>query len=320
MNKGLAMVASGFTLALSADPVPASCGSAFCTINTNWGVQGQWTEPGIRADLRYEYINQDQPMNGKDKVSVGQIPMHHDEVHTVNKNWIATFDYQFDSAWGISAVIPVVDRDHLHIHNHQGAQIPESWNFTQLGDVRVLARYQFPGREGTDHTLTSSGMIFGLKLPTGKFDVTNAEGEQAERPLQPGSGTTDLVFGVYLQGNLPLKDFSWFTQAQYVGALNMREEFRPGDRFTIDLGVRYDISNLGLMLQLNALSKAKDLGAQAETDDSGGTFVFVSPGISYSITRNLQAYGFVQFPVYQYVNGVQLTANRAVALGISGRF
>ena len=48
-------------IAASSSVVNASCGSAFCLVNTNWGAQGVWTEPGWRADLRYEYINQDQP-------------------------------------------------------------------------------------------------------------------------------------------------------------------------------------------------------------------------------------------------------------------
>jgi hypothetical protein len=37
----------------------ASCGSAFCTVDTNWNVQGIWTEPAPRFDLRYESITQD---------------------------------------------------------------------------------------------------------------------------------------------------------------------------------------------------------------------------------------------------------------------
>jgi len=315
------MVASGFALALSSDPILASCGSAFCNINTNWGVQGQWTEPGLRADLRYEYINQDQPLNGKDKVAVGQIPRHHDEVQTVNRNWIATFDYAFGPSWGVSAIVPVVDRDHTHIHNHQGAKLTESWSFTDLGDVKLLARFQFPAGDSPDDALASAGILFGLKLPTGKFAVRNAEGAPAERTLQPGSGTTDLVFGVYFQGSLPVKDTSWFAQALVQQALNMRDEFIPGDRVSVDLGVRYELAqSLALMLQLNTLVKTKDAGNEAEPDDSGGKFVFVSPGVSYSLTRDVQLYGFVQLPVYQYVNGVQLVANRAFAVGVSGRF
>ena len=38
------------------------------------------------------------------------------------------------------------------------------------------------------------------------------------------------------------------------------------------------------------------------------------------LTPRLQAYGFVQLPLYQYVNGVQLTADWALAAGLSVRF
>ena len=58
----------------------------------------------------------------------------------------------------------------------------------------------------------------------------------------------------------------------------------------------------------------------AEPEDSGGKFVYLSPGMSYMLTQRLQAYGFVQLPLYQYVNGVQLTADWAVAAGLSLRF
>ena len=299
----------------------ASCGSAFCSINTNWNLQGAWTEPGARVDLRYEYINQDQPMSGSNKVSVGQIPRHHDEVSTVNRNWLGTFDYAFDSTWGASITVPVVDREHLHIHNHQGGQIPESWDFTELGDVRALGRYQFPVRQGADHQLNFFGLDFGLKLPTGKFDVTNEEGEKAERTLQPGSGTTDLLLGAYFRQNLPLENVSWFAQGMVQAALDTREEFRPGPRLALDLGVRFELSqNTGLILQLNSVFRGRDSGADSEPEDSGGKSFYVSSGISYSLTKDVQVYGFAQLPVYQYVNGVQLVANRAYVLGVSGRF
>jgi hypothetical protein len=73
-------------------------------------------------------------------------------------------------------------------------------------------------------------------------------------------------------------------------------------------------------LQLNAQHKERDRGSEAEPEDTGGQFVFVSPGASYALTRNLQLYGFVQLPIYQYVNGVQLTADWAAVAGLSSRF
>ena len=35
----------------------ASCGSAFCTINTSWDAHGAWLEPGVRLDLLYQDVN-----------------------------------------------------------------------------------------------------------------------------------------------------------------------------------------------------------------------------------------------------------------------
>jgi hypothetical protein len=103
--------------------------------------------------------------------------------------------------------------------------------------------------------------------------------------------------------------------------VNTHDGGRPGNRLGVDTGVRYELGDrLGLLLQLNTLLKGRDRGAQAEPEDSGGSFVFLSPGVSYAFTRALQAYGFVQLPVYQRVNGVQLVPDYAVAVGLNLRF
>ena len=309
---------AAFALSLAAH---ASCGSAFCMVNTGWSAQGAWTEPGTRFDLRYEYINQDQPMSGKDKVAVGQIPQHHDEVSTKNQNLIAGLDHGFGANWGVNVTLPVVSREHEHIHNHMGAKIVDTWDFTALGDMRVLGRYQFDSHQHGDARQDVWGLNFGLKLPTGNFDERNSAGTLAERSLQPGSGTTDALLGGYFSSVLPLRNLSWFTQALYQAPLNEREDFKPGYRFGMDVGMRYEAAErVGLMLQFNYLQKGQDKGAEAEPDDSGGTFLFVSPGASWNLTKDFQVYGFVQLPLYQKVNGVQLTADYAVVVGISTRF
>jgi hypothetical protein len=299
----------------------ASCGSAFCMVNTNWNLQGVAVEPGLRLDLRYEYINQDQPMSGSDKVGVGQIPRHHDEVKTINRNYVATLDYTIDDRWGVLATLPVLDRFHVHIHNHGGAKLPEQWDFTELGDVRVLGRYQWRSEDSAAHKLNFYGVNFGLKLPTGEIHVRNAAGDLAERTLQPGTGTTDLLLGAFYSQLLGHYDSSWFIQGLWQAPLNSREDYKPGQRVSFDVGFRYEATGkLGLMIQLNALYKGRDSGAQAEPDDTGGKFVFISPGISYAVAKNFQVYGFVQKPLYQYVNGVQLTADWSALVGVSARF
>lgn len=291
----------------------ASCGAAFCTVNTDWAAQGAWTERGPRYGLRFEYVDQDQPRTGTRNLAVGEIPKHHDEVRTINRNWIASYDYGFDERWAISATLPLVDRSHAHIHNHMGAQIHDAWNFTEAGDLRLLARYRFAPRQ--------SGLNFGLKLPTGKIDVRNADGDEAERTLQPGTGTTDLLLGAFTQQSLPVRDLSWFVQGLAQLPLDKRDEFQPGERLSLDAGLRYQAgANLGLMLQANLLLRGRDTGANAETEDSGGRSLWLSPGVSYALGKDWEAYAFLQRAAYQHVNGVQLVAERAVALGVSGRF
>ena len=295
----------------------AGCGSAFCSLNTNWSTQGEWAEPGGRFDLRYEFIDQDQPRTGTKDVGVGQIPRDHDEVRTINRNIIAGFDYTFDANWGVGIQLPVVNRSHEHIHNDAGGPEPEAWSFTEIGDARVVGRYRFTPAE--THA-GAFGLQFGVKLPTGKIDMANADGEVAERSLQPGSGTTDAILGAFYNGPLGNRA-TWFADVNWQAPLGERDEYKPGSRAGFDIGASYPwTGRVALLLQLNTLWKDRDSGAKAEPDDTGGTFVHLSPGINVALSEKTQLYGFVQVPLYQRVNGVQLTADWSVAAGLSHRF
>jgi hypothetical protein len=315
------LAASTGLAALTPSPTQAACGSAFCTVNTDWNVQGVYVEPGARAELRYEYLNQDQPRAGSKSVEVGEIPAHHDEVSTLNQALFATFDYNWASGWGVSAIIPVIKREHEHIHNHQGVPIPEEWDFTGLGDIRVAGRYQFKIGAADPAKAQTVGLLFGLKLPTGDTDVTNDDGDPAERSLQPGTGTTDPFAGAYYQIQLPARGLSFFAQGAYAAPLDSYHEYKPGDRLTVDLGMRYEATpHLALLLQFNGLWRGRDSGAQAEPEDSGGQYFFISPGLSVLVTPKVQLFALVQLPIYQYVNGVQLTASWGATAGVGVRF
>jgi hypothetical protein len=114
---------------------------------------------------------------------------------------------------------------------------------------------------------------------------------------------------------------AWFMQATLQHAVTSFDQFTPGDQVAIDMGMNYRMTDKwGAVLQLNALHKARDTGINAEQDLSGGLSVFLSPGLSYAIGSFSQIYGFVQKPLYQYVNGVQLTAEMTTAVGLRHHF
>ena len=297
----------------------ASCGASFCAVNSNWTAESALAESKNAFDVRYEYINQDQPMAGSRKIVAGQVPSHHDEVSTRNRNVLLNYSHNFGNRFGVTVSAAAGQREHFHIHNHDGAKINASWKFTDLNDVRVIGRYQALSME---HPLkpSSAGVTFGVKLPTGKFDVANANGDKAERSLQPGTGTTDLIAGAYFHQKLTERAVSWFAQAQYQHALNTRDNYKPGEQLGIDLGVRTTLAGaLGVLVQLNYVYKGADSGSEGEPQSSGGRFLYASPGVSYALPGNKQLYAFYQVPLLRHVRGVQLTAERAMVIGLSGQ-
>ncbi|MSP42718.1 MAG: hypothetical protein EXR08_05050 [Alphaproteobacteria bacterium] len=103
--------------------------------------------------------------------------------------------------------------------------------------------------------------------------------------------------------------------------LNRHENYEPGHRISADLGYHYELTpKIGLIAQINTLFVARDRGSEAEPEDTGGKHVYFSPGATFAVNPDMQLYGFVQKPVYQYVNGVQLTADWSAVAGISIRF
>lgn len=297
----------------------ASCGSAFCVLNTLWSTQGVPADPGtVRLDLRYEYVDQKELRSGRHRINAEDDPSDTLEQRTLNRNYLTTLDYAYSKNWSVTGQLPVVNRSHNHIDDPTGAATEESWNFTKLGDARVLGTYRF---DNESNPLVSYGLTFGVKLPTGDYRVQNGDGTQAERALQPGTGSTDLVYGAFYSAAALTSESSWWVQALIQQAVMTQDDFRPGNQYQLNLGYRQPLgSSLRGLVQLNTLVKSRDSGAEAEPDLSGSTSVFLSPGLSYSVARDLEFYGFVQLPVYRYVNGVQLSANRAWVFGLTTRF
>lgn len=304
---------------LAAPFAMASCGASFCVVNSNWTAESALAEAANAFDVRYEYINQDQPMYGSRKVAAGEIHAHHDEISTRNQNLLFSYSHHLGDRFGITVSGSAGKREHFHVHNHHGARLEDRWNNTSLNDVRVLGRYQLQ-TVGDPLRPVSAGLTFGLKLPTGKFDVTNDAGAPAERSMQPGTGTTDLILGAFHHQKLTASGISWFAQAQIQHALRARDNYRPGDQAGIDLGVRKGWGEkVGLLAQLNYVLKRSDRGSEAEPDSSGGRFLYASPGISVAFAPAMQVYAFYQLPLHRHVTGVQLTANRALVVGLSGQ-
>jgi len=304
------------TTAAFAGPVAASCGSAACLVNTQWQIHGIPTEAGgTLFQLQYDYIKQDRLMSGSHKTSVAPEGADALEQKTLSQTLIASLDYTFDQNWGVTATLPVVKRHHDHLADPFDDPTPESWVYTRPGDARIVGRYRFLAAD--DYNV---GAQFGIVVPTGSHNIANAEGVVAERSLQPGTGATSGVLGLY--ANYAAHDGAlWFAQVQFQGAMATTDDFRPGNQVLVTGGVTVPVSDsVAVMGQLNALWRARDSGANAESAESGGRSLFFSPGLSYTVSPQVQLYAFAQLPLYRYVNGTQLAVNWAAVGGVTFRF
>jgi hypothetical protein len=306
----------------------ASCGSAFCSINTNWD-EHSLGHQGWSADLRYSYSHANKLRSGSDTITAdtsadGEV----ENLGTYNRITTLTLDYTYNDRWGVKVAIPYIDRKHEHNLGPYTGSTPagyESFHANALGDIKLVGRYRWSLDQQNN---AGMGVKFGLKLATGKQNVTiDQTGEVPEEvTLQPGNGSTDLILGMFWHQAVPGSDWSWFAQGSLQASVQSDSNFRPGNQIKFDVGTRYAVNHdLSALLQINAQRNSTDSGdSAAMTEDgdasSGGKTLSLSPGLIYAVAHNTQLYGVVQLPVYQYVNGEQLTPNSSFTVGMNHRF
>ena len=301
-------------------PRPArACSACGCTLNSDWASQGLAATGGWRLDFRDDYFDQDQLRSGTAGVKRSSVEIPNDEEvqqYTYNRNVTASIDYTPDRNWGVNVSVPYFDRSHATIA--EGDTAVSTSRDSGIGDVRIVARYS-----GFD-AQRSTGVLFGIKLPTGntddRFSAGPADGEVVDRGLQLGSGTTDLLVGVYHFGNFT-RDWGYFGQIVAQQPLNYHDGFKPGSGVNLNLGVRYGAwSTISPQLQINVRAEKRELGFNADIENSGATLVYLSPGLTWTPARNFSLFAFFQAPLYERVNGLQLEATRYISLGAHYHF
>jgi hypothetical protein len=301
-----------------------ACASCGCSLISDWGIMGLSIEPGWNFDLRYDYINQNKLWSGTSSISKSAAQQKLNsgnpievENYTKTQQTIATLDYTNGNQWGVSFITPYIKRT----HSTDGTD--GDGNYTSdkasIGDARIVARY-FDFLEQKN-----LGIQLGLKLPTGQKNGLAKDGVTAIDPgLQIGTGTTDLIVGVYYNNNIS-HEWGYFTQATFQKALdhsnmspnsNGGTSYKPGNQYNANAGLIFDgFEKFRPSIQLNAKYLDKDTGAVADTYATGGKLVYLSPGIIFKINDNASIYGNVQIPIYQNVNGVQLVPSEIISIG-----
>lgn len=277
-----------------------ACGCGIFDVGTSSNLPNQ---PGGSVWVEYNYANQDKNWHG-----TSSAPSDDNENKKIRTNYYNVGgQYMFNRDWGVKAVVPVLDR--AFITEDGTAQ------HTKLGDVRVSGIYS-----GFSPDM-STGVTFGLKLPTG--DYTDAV---YDRDTAIGSGSTDLLLGGYHRGWFnDRKLYGWFANSVLDQPVLTQDHYRPGAEISAAVGVYREGWNVGdkatlaPVLQLVGSHRFRDSGAESESDNTGYTQLIVSPGVELAFDKTT-LYGDVGLPVYRDVRGQQLVAPVLVKVGLRYSF
>jgi hypothetical protein len=187
-----------------------------------------------------------------------------------------------------------------------------------LGDIRVQGVYSGFSAD------MSTGVTFGLKLPTGDWRHTDPAGDW-DRDTQIGTGSTDLLLGAYHMGTTGYKGWAWYASGTWDQPVLIKSGYRPGAEFNVAAGAYYDqwtVAGMKIVpiMQVIGGVRLSDRGPASSPDDSGYKRVLLSPGIEVEAARGWRLNADVAIPVYQQVIGNQLIAQELFKVRVSYDF
>jgi hypothetical protein len=225
--------------------------------------------------------------------------------------------YMLNRSWGAMLEVPYWERNYQGAYDGNNKDI-QQFDMNSIGDIRLLGMWT-----GWSEDM-STGLLGGLKVPSGDWHYP-----PFDRDTQIGTGSTDLLLGGYKLGNLPFsfndRAFQWFFQGMYDLPFAYQDHYQPGREFDGSLGVYYDfgsvgpVSELAPMLSILGSDRTRDRGTNANPGDSGYDKIQIAPGLETTIGI-FRIYGDVELPIFQNMNGNQLTAPFATKLIVSYSF
>lgn len=223
-------------------------------------------------------------------------------------------EYGITDALSISLHVPYVERRFKEIHDE--AYLGDNQISAGPGDSILLGKYKFYNKQ------FGLAGIFGFKLPTGNTHEKNMSGERFEPEMQPGTGSLDYLLGISANkriNHLVILDGMVLYHLKTEG----EQKYEFGDIVRVTVGATFNViggdekPNLNLLSEVISQFADKDKQEGKTIRDSGGTTVFLAPGVSSRLTEQLKTTLSVPVPVYQALGGIHQELEFNVLLSVS---
>ncbi len=282
-----ALVALAFT-AIPSLAQACACGCAVFDVGTASLLP---SGPGGQFFIEYDFLNQTTNWSGGHAAPGAD----NDDKKIRSDFFVAGGEYMFNDDWGVMVELPLTHRGFLTADSGS----PEEFDHTSVGDVRVMANYTGFSAD------MSTGIIVGLKLPTGDSTYANFDPD-----VEISSGSTDLLLGAYHTGQIS-KDGAWnyYAQIMWQHEIATQNHYTPGSELNGAAGVSWQgwtIGNAQIspLFQLIASYRGRD-GGIGDPANTGYARLLISPGIKADF-GTWSLYADVEHPVLQSVHGNQL--------------
>jgi hypothetical protein len=303
-----AMLLLGFTPQRS---LGCACGCGIFEVGTSSMLP---TSEGGMLFFNDDYQDQNHNWSG-----TSEAPAANNDDKEISTNFFTTgLQYMFNRSWGAQIEIPYDTRYFKTTGGASGDDIV-SLRWSQLGDIRIQGIYT-----GFSSDL-STGLTFGVKLPSGSYTHNDAYGD-VDRDSEIGTGSTDLLLGAFHRGDLVSgSSWQWFVQANLDQPVLFSDGYRPGLELDSAIGINYGgwtVGGVGVtpIAQVLGSDRARDSGPNAaDPVASGYQRVLLSPGIEINL-HPVHIYADVERPVYQHMTGNQLVAPLLFKLSASLHF
>ncbi len=234
---------------------------------------------------------------------------------------ISVLGYGITGDLAVFGVLPYLDKE-LDVTTPDDQRVTRSTN--GIGDARLFGRYtifknNFPGGN------FRVAPFAGIELPTGDDDDSDGLGT-LPATLQLGSGSWDPFAGVVV--TYQTLDY----QIDVSGSYKVNTEangFEFGNEARFDASFQYRLWPRELsggvpgflygVVETNLIYQGKNEINGTDDPDSGGTTLFIAPGLQY-VTKRWILEAIVQLPAFQDLGGTALEDDFAVRAGFRFNF
>jgi hypothetical protein len=304
----------------------ANCGAEGCPMSPH-GPEAQYGRFGF--NVRWQSVEQNHYWDGGNSISADQALTAYGGFHHVLEQYTRTQSTIFDATarllpgLGLVVSVPYIDRIHRHALVHTSTSLVESeWHMTGLGDASAIASWDALDAPGFGQVTLQAG----IKVPTGKTDVPEVNGDAPEASARPGSGSTDFLSGVSWRRIVRLRGLHDSADAPLTASVSMRyngrgtERYHMGNEWDASTGLAWPLTHsVRVLAQFNGTVHAHDDAGDSDVEphETGSTALYASPGLMVAIVPGLTAFGYDQLRIYEHTNGPQLVSPYHVSLGLA---